>query len=70
MPNVVTTDTVVVMPIFFSLIASAIYDLWAFKKIHPVSLWLGLGMFALDNLSATVIGPSALWTQVAQKLIA
>lgn len=62
--------TVVVMPIFFSLIASAIYDLWAFKKIHPVSLWLGLGMFALDNLSATVIGPSALWTQVAQKLIA
>ena len=62
--------TVVVIPIFLSLIASAIYDLAAFRRIHPVSLWLGLGMFVLDNLSATVIGHSDLWTKVGQQLIA
>lgn len=62
--------TVVIIPIFFSLIASAIYDLAAFRRVHPVSLCLGLGMFVLDNLSATVLGHSALWTRVAQKLIA
>lgn len=61
--------TVVIIPIFLSLVASGIYDLAAFRRIHPVSLWLGLGMFVLDNLSATVIGHSALWTQIADGLI-
>jgi hypothetical protein len=61
--------TVVVVPIFLSLVASAIYDLAAFRRVHPVSLWIGLGMFILDNLSATVIGHSAIWTGVARKLV-
>ena len=61
--------TVVIIPIFLSLVASGIYDLAAFRRIHPVSLWLGLGMFVLDNLSATVIGHSALWTRIADGLI-
>ncbi len=61
---------VVVIPIFLSLVASAIYDLAAFRRVHPVSIFLGLGIFVLDNLSATVIGHSALWTKIGQQLIA
>ena len=60
----------VVVPIFISLAASSIYDLSAYRRVHPVSLCLGLGMFVLDNLCATVIGHSAVWTRIAQTLVA
>ena len=69
-PALKAHGTVVVLFIFISLAASAVYDLIAYRRVHPVSLWLGLGMFVLDNLSATVIGPSHLWTRIAQALIA
>lgn len=68
-PSLKAHAVIVVIPVFFSLVASAVYDLVAFRRVHPVSLWIGLGMFILDNLSATVIGHSVLWTRVAQKLV-
>lgn len=68
-PALKAHGTVVVLFIFISLVASAIYDLMAYRRVHPVSLWLGLGMFMIDNLSATVIGHSPLWTRIAQALI-
>ena len=64
-----THGTVVIIPIFLSLAASAVYDLAAFRRVHPVSLWIGLAMFILDNLSATVIGHSGLWLRLAQRLV-
>ena len=60
---------IVVLAIFVSLAASAIYDLAAFRRVHPISLWVGLGMFILDNLSATVIGHSTLWLRIAHRLV-
>jgi hypothetical protein len=64
-----THGTVVLIPIFLSLAASGIYDFAAFRRIHPVSLWIALGMFVLDNLSATIVGHSALWLRLAQGLV-
>lgn len=68
-PSLKAHAVVVVIPIFLSLVASAIHDLVAYRRVHPVSLWIGSGMFIMDNLSATVIGHSGLWTRVAQRLI-
>ena len=59
----------VVIPIAISLAACGIYDLIRFRRIHPVSLWLGLSLFALDNLCATLIGPSPAWHRFANWLI-
>ena len=59
----------VVLPIVISLVASALRDLTTFRRIHPVSLWVALIMFVLDNLCATVIGHSATWLRIADRLV-
>ena len=61
---------IVVLPIAVSLIASGVYDLARFRRIHPISLWLGIGLFVIDNFCATVVGPSAAWHAFAGWLIA
>ena len=48
-----------------SVLLSAVYDLVRFRRIHPLSLWLGLGLFVVDLLCATVVGPSAAWQAIA-----
>jgi hypothetical protein len=55
--------------ILASLAASGIYDLIRFRRIHPVSLVLGILLFVIDNLCAIVIGPSAAWHRFATWLI-
>ena len=60
---------VVLIPIFISLSASPIFDMITFRRVHPVSAWLAPSMFILDILCASVIGPSAIWTRIAQQLI-
>jgi hypothetical protein len=55
--------------VFVSLVASGVYDLVRFRRIHPVSLWLGLVMFVLDNLCTAVIGPSGAWQRFANWLV-
>ncbi|HXB62215.1 MAG TPA: hypothetical protein VNU94_05120 [Acidobacteriaceae bacterium] len=52
-----------------SLAASAIYDLLRFHRIHPVSFWIGGGMFGIDTLCNNIIGPSAAWHRFAAWLI-
>ena len=54
--------TLAVLVLF--LASSAIYDFCAFRRIHPVSLWVALAIFAADNLCARVIAPSAAWQSV------
>ena len=49
--------------------SSAVYDRVAHGRVHPVSLWGGVALFAIANLRATVIGPSDAWHQFARWLI-
>jgi hypothetical protein len=60
---------VIVPMVFVSFVASGVYDLVRFRRIHPVSLWLGLVMFVLDNLCAALIGPSDAWHRFANWLV-
>ena len=48
-----------------SVLISGTYDLIRFRRIHPLSLWLGLGLFVIDLVCATVVGPSAAWQSIA-----
>lgn len=48
-----------------SVVASGVYDIVRFRRIHPVSLWLGLGLFVVDLLCAIVVGPSSAWQAIA-----
>jgi hypothetical protein len=53
--------------IFLSL--SAIYDRVSQGRIHPVSLWIGLLVFAWSAVSNIVIVQSAAWREFATWLI-
>lgn len=61
---------VVLLPIAVTLIATGAYDLVRFRRIHPISLWLGIGLFLVDNLCATIVAPSAAWHEFANWLVA
>jgi hypothetical protein len=51
------------------LTAGAIYDRIKLRRIHPVSLWIALAIFLLDNLCFVVVMPSGVWHAVAVRLI-
>jgi hypothetical protein len=51
------------------LVASAVHDRITRGRIHPVSLWVAIALFAWGNLQAAVIGPSAAWHRFAAWLI-
>lgn len=51
------------------LAAGAIYDRIKLHRIHPVSLWVALGIYLLDNLCFAVVMPSRAWHSVAAWLI-
>jgi predicted membrane protein len=50
------------------LVAFIAYDVRTVKRVHPVTLILGIGLVALANLEAIVIGPSAPWHRVLEWL--
>ena len=52
-----------------SLAISGLYDLIRFHRIHPVSFWIGGGMFGIDTLCNNIIGPSAAWHRFAAWLV-
>lgn len=64
-------------PMAALLFASAAYDLFISKdkrisgrwRVHPMSLWGAVALFAWGNLQAVVIGPSAAWHRFAAWLI-
>jgi hypothetical protein len=43
------------------LAAGAIYDRIQLRRIHPVSLWIVLAIFLVDNLCFAVVVPSRAW---------
>lgn len=51
------------------LVLSAVYDRIALRRIHPVSLWVPLFIFALENVWAAVVIPSRAWHAFAARLI-
>ncbi len=53
----------VVAPLFSlaSLMANAIFDRVAHGRMHPVSLWGGIGFVVAANLQATVLAPNQTW---------
>ena len=51
------------------LAASAAYDWIALRRVHPVSLWVPLFIFALENVCAAVVVPSRAWHVFAARLI-
>lgn len=61
---VLRSHGVIIIPLLaITLVASAVYDLIRFRRVHPVSLWVGITLFIADNLCATVVAPSATWRQ-------
>ena len=51
------------------LFASAIYDRASRGRIHPVSLWVPVLLFAWQNVLVFVVFPSAVWREFAVWLI-
>jgi hypothetical protein len=51
------------------LFASAIYDRASRGRIHPVSLWVPVLLFAWQNVLVFVVFPSAVWLEFAAWLI-
>ncbi|HWG21300.1 MAG TPA: hypothetical protein VG225_12285 [Terracidiphilus sp.] len=51
------------------LAVSATYDRIALHRIHPVSLWVALAIFVLDNLCFALVMPSAAWHAFASRLV-
>ena len=50
------------------LVAVLAPDIRTAKRVHPITLVLGIGLIALANLEAIVIGPSARWHRVLEWL--
>jgi predicted membrane protein len=46
------------------LVAFLAYDVHTLRRVHPVTLMLGIGLIALANVEAAVIGPSAEWQRL------
>lgn len=51
------------------LSAGAINDRIKLRRIHPVSLWIALAMFLLDNVCFAIVMPSGVWHTFAAWLI-
>lgn len=60
---------VILIPYSAFLFAGAVHDRLSTRRIHPVSLWVALAVFAFSNLRAAVIGPSDTWREFATWLI-
>lgn len=51
-------------------VAFLVHDIRTAKRVHPVTLLLGIGLILLANLEAVVIGPSAGWHRMLTWLAA
>jgi hypothetical protein len=51
------------------LAAGAIHDRVTLRRIHPISLWVALAIFIVDNLCFVVVMPSSAWHDFAARLI-
>jgi hypothetical protein len=60
---------IILVPLIALLSASAVHDRLSGGRVHPVSLWVAIGLFVWANLRAALIGPSEAWHQFAAWLI-
>ena len=51
------------------LASSAVYDWIALRRFHPVSLWVPLFIFGVENVCAAVLIPSHAWHAFAARLV-
>jgi hypothetical protein len=62
---VLRSHSLIIVPLIaISLGLSAVYDRIFLGRIHPLSLWLAISIFVIDNVCA-VVAPSAAWQQIA-----
>ena len=70
-PNLQGRSIAISVPItILFLAANAIYDRVSRRRIHPVSLWVPILLFAWQIVLGSVVYPSALWHKIAAWLIA
>lgn len=60
---------IILIPLAALLLAGAVHDRLSQGRIHPVSLWVAVGLFIWANLRAALIGPSDAWHKFAAWLI-
>jgi hypothetical protein len=69
-PSLQSAVTILGVPIQILLLsASAIYDRVSQGRVHPVSLWVPVLLFAWLNVLQFVVFPSAAWREFAAWLI-
>ncbi|MGB6194133.1 MAG: hypothetical protein WBF42_16830 [Terracidiphilus sp.] len=58
-------------PIFVGLFlaASALRDLAVSRRVHPISIWLPLAIFVIENLCFLAVFPNPAWHRFAASLI-
>jgi hypothetical protein len=54
---------------FLLLFSSAIYDRVSRGRIHPVSLWVPILLFAWQTVLASVVFPSSTWRELSAWLV-
>ncbi len=68
-PRLNAMPPIIIIPLVLFLFASAVYDRVSFGRIHPVSLWVAVAIFAWQLSLNLVIGPSAAWHHFARWLV-
>lgn len=68
-PALQSVPPIILVPLVLLYSSHAIYDRFTRGRIHPVSLWVPIGLFIWANLRAAVIGPSAWWREFAGWLV-
>lgn len=60
---------IIVLPLVILLFATAVHDRWSQGRVHPVSLWVAVGLLVWANVRAALIGPSPAWREFSNWLI-
>ena len=60
---------IILIPLTILYFAPAVHDRWSEGRIHPVSLWVAVGLLVWTNLRAALIGPSMAWREFIDWLI-
>ena len=60
---------IILIPLTILFFATAAHDRWSRGRMHPVSLWVAVGLLAWANVRAVLIGPSTAWREFTDWLI-
>jgi hypothetical protein len=68
-PRLNAMPPIIIIPLVLLIFASAVYDRVSLGRIHPVSLWVAVAIFAWQLSLNLLIGPSAAWHHFARGLV-